>query len=105
MTIGRRFMAGFAEYKDRVLMALVGLLCTGGVAWCGWITLKASEIIPAAEIRQIIRTDSPYVEDRKTISIQLEEMKKSDDKLGLVIDRNTEAINALRVEIARGNKN
>jgi len=103
--IGKRFMAGFAEYKDRVLMALVGLLCTGGVGWCGWITAKASEIIPADEIRQLIRTDSPYVVDRKTIGIQLEEMKRSDEKLGMVIDRNTEAINALRVEIARGNNN
>ena len=103
ITSGRtgKALVNFAQTKDKVLLALSAIVVTGGVSWCGWMTSRAASIVPAEEIRRLIQTEAPYTADKKTIAHQLEMSQRSDERLTEVIEKNTEAINSLRIEISK----
>ena len=83
---------------------LLGLICAGAITWCGWMTKEVVDKPTIDEVRHLIETSAPYVKDKGTIEARLDQVAKLEDRLSLVIDRNTEAINALRVEIAKMEK-
>lgn len=89
---------------SKFAMAMLGMICAGAITWCGWVTNEVANKPTAEEVRQLIETAAPYVKDKGTIEARLEQVAKLEDRLSLVIDRNTEAINALRVEIAKMQK-
>lgn len=87
--------------KDKVLFwigttALLGL---------GTGLLRLSEAVNERptldEVRHIVNSEAPYVQDKRMIEAQLKRLSEIEAKLTGTIDRNTEAINALRVQMAK----
>ena len=90
-------MPNFAVWKDKALWAACTALVAGGVSWASWCTSQITNRPSRTQVNEMIQTQAPYVQDRKAIEERLNRL----DDLGRVIERNTEAINLLRVEIAR----
>jgi len=98
-------MAGFAEWKDKILFWAITALVGGGVGWASWATLKLQDCVTKDEVVEIVQTAAPYVEDRKMIQQQIESSLETRAEFSRTIQRNTDAINALRVQLAKmGNK-
>lgn len=90
-------MASFSEWKDKLLIGLCSLLVAGACTWSGWVTARASDSLNREEVRELISVENPYLQDRKFLEAQIQQMN-------LVIKNNTEAINALRLELASNKK-
>ena len=94
-------MGTFNQWKDKVLFWCITGLVAGGVSWSGWVTLAIFERPTYAQTKADIKELAPYVEDRQMILAKIASMEESKQQFSQVIERNTEAINALRVEIAK----
>lgn len=98
-------MSSFAAWKDKILLWLVTALIAGAVTgfstWARWVTLSTGDRPTREEVKLMIRDEAPYTEDRNLILERLKSVSGIEDKLLRTIERNTEAINSLKVEIAR----
>jgi len=95
----------FSTWKDKLLFwgitaGIIGIF-TGGITFGAWSTMAIVDRPSRAEVDKMIRERAPYIEDRRMILDQLQRMSQSDAKLTSVIERNTEAINSLKVELAK----
>lgn len=94
-------MTSFAQWKDRALWWAISAIIAGFVSWAGWLTVALWATPDTTEVRRMIAAETPYVEDRQLIMASLEQIYKTNDRLSGVIERNTDAINALRIELAK----
>tara|TARA_R110000824_G_scaffold40564_6_gene121507 strand:- start:719 stop:997 length:279 start_codon:yes stop_codon:yes gene_type:complete len=69
------------------------------IAWAVFVTSAVFARPDRSAVVGLIESRSPYVEDRKAISQELAAIRSSHGKISGVIDRNTEAINLLRIAI------
>ena len=70
------------------------------VGWCSFIQLSVHARPTLKEVHFLMENQGPYLRDRKAVIDQLARNEKTDDKLIAVIERNTQAIMELKVEIA-----
>lgn len=91
----------FATWKDKLLFWSITTFVAGGISWAAWMTISTSSKPSVNEVRRIVKAEAPYVQERQMILAQLTSIGNTENKLADVITRNTEAINALRVEIAK----
>jgi hypothetical protein len=75
------------------------------IAWAVFVTSAVFARPDRSAVVGLIETRAPYVEDRKAISQELAAIRSSHAKISGVIDRNTEAINLLRIELAKNHGN
>jgi hypothetical protein len=73
---------GFAEMKDKFLFWGVTAFICGSISWAAWVTMTLSSNASLVEY-----------------------LKRREDRMEKVIERNTAAINGLKVEIAGIKKN
>lgn len=90
---------GFSVWKDRIAWGCVAGLVGGGVSWAAWFTIRSFEQPTKADVLHMIESHAPYVEDRALIRQQLKSGEKVNDRLMTVIEKNTEAINGLKLEM------
>lgn len=91
----------FTAWKDKILFWSTTALVTGAVTWSAWVTLEVSSHPNRSEVESMIQQRAPYIQDRKAIMDQLQRIEDSEEKALLVIERNTEAITGLKVELAK----
>ena len=87
----------------RIALGFSALAATSLLSWGTWVTIAVSQIVRRSEVVEIVRTAAPYIEDRKMIISSLDRIKETEGRLVEVINQNTEAINGLKVEIAKSN--
>ncbi len=95
-------MKGIALKAGDVLLKLVSGAMVFVVTWAGWATTEIVGRPDTGQVAEMIRTQAPYVEDRKAIEAQLSVVAENSNQLRDVIQKNTDAIVALRVELSRG---
>ena len=87
----------FEVWKDKFAWGSVA----GVLLWnitASWMLFNRPDI---DEVRHIVRTEAPYVADKELIREQMQQTAAVNAKLSVSIDRNTEAINLLRLEIVK----
>ena len=82
-----------SEVKKHLVVWLITGVVTGAFSWGVWITLRVMDTPTRQETREIVENDSLYARDKKVIEMQMAALQK-----------NTEAINQLRVDIAKLSK-
>ena len=90
--------------KDKILFWIGTTMLVGIVTAVANLALEVRDLPTGVEVRHIVKSETPYVQDKKMIQEQLKRMHEIEAKLTSTIDRNTEAINALRVEIAKNSR-
>lgn len=90
----------FADWKDKLLFWTVTALVGGSICFNGWVTTRLLATPTLTETRTMIETEAPYNKDKKLVDAQLQRLAFVESKFSEVISRNTDAINALRVELA-----
>lgn len=85
----------------KVLGVVATAALTATVSWGWWATQAILDRPTVAQTAQLIQKTAPYAQDRGMISAQIKHVDSMEGRLVSVIDRNTEAINMLRVEIAK----
>lgn len=93
-----------AAWKDKVLYGILAAVCAGVISWGSWASVKVNSQPDRAEVVHMIETHAPYIEDRNMIMRHLERNDQSLRMISQVIDRNTEAINQLRIGLAKSGK-
>ena len=93
--------SSFATWKDKLLFWTITGLVVSGAGWLSWATLAILERPTAIDVAHTIELQSPYIEDRQFIRDRLEQSKSVEKKLIEVIEKNTTAINALSVVVAK----
>ena len=88
-------------WKEKILVGIVGLLALGATTWCGWVTNSLVYKTTADDVKEIVKTEAPYIEDRNLIKQQITQLSGFSEKLTEVIQRNTDAINSLKIELAK----
>lgn len=96
----------FGEWKDSILFWIA---TTGSVtclvlfvSWCSWITSSVLDRPTKLETKQMVENAPfPYLQDRGRIEEKLNSITSTEEKLAEVIERNTTAINDLRIELAK----
>lgn len=91
----------FDKWKDKLLFWGMTAFIMGGVSWAAWITIETTSHIDSKEAAEIVHTSAPYLKDRELIRSQVESAAETGKDMRRVIEKNTEAINALTVEIAK----
>lgn len=94
----------FTNWKDKFLFWLMTGLMGLMVPWSAWVTVSLLARPDRSETKSIIQMESPYVRDQKLLESQVQSFKLVEDRLSRVIDRNTQAIEALRLELAKKGK-
>lgn len=87
----------FAQWKDKAAWGAVVFIAGAAVMGTRAIYDRPSR----ADVREMIKTEAPYVQDRKLLMDALAKNQKSETRMASVIEKNTDAINQLRVEIAK----
>ena len=83
----------FASLKDKIVWATG----TGLVSWRVFLTYAAITATTHADVSEMIQTESPYVEDRRLIMRQLDDLSV----LSKAILDNNKSVQGLRVDIER----
>lgn len=91
----------FAEWKNRLLFWGVTAAIAMHVGWAGWVTSETYNSPDREETILLIESHAPYVQDRAAIKVQLDQSTEVTRELATAMDRQTEAITALKIEIAR----
>jgi predicted RND superfamily exporter protein len=64
-----------------------------------WLTI-GKNMVTRSEVTEIIKNDSPYLQDRQFIMERLAVNKESQAAFASALQRNTEVMNELKVQIA-----
>lgn len=90
--------------KDKILfwVGTTAITTLGVIVAALWSDIRSRPT--TQEVRHIVKSEAPYVADRKLIDAQLKRGEAMEMKLTQTIERNTDAINALRLEIAKLSK-
>ena len=92
-------------FGNKVLVAAIALSMSCMVSWAVWVTVALFGRPDWAQVKQIIAVEAPYVQDRSSLDLRIKrlelEVSKERDDVRRVIERNTEAINNLKVEITK----
>lgn len=87
--------------KDKMIFWMGTTSIVGLIGWCTFITQAVAKIPNIESVKEMIVLQSPYVADKKVIALQIARSESMNEKLADTLDRNTEAINQLRIELAR----
>lgn len=74
----------------------MGIIITLLAFWAALIR----HVVTKSEIENLIQTHSPYVQDRQFIMERLASNKESQTAFSMALQRNTEVMNELKVQIA-----
>ena len=83
----------FASLKDKIVWATG----TGLVSWMVFLTYASMTAATHANVSEMIQVESPYVEDRRLIMRQLDDLSV----LSKAILDNNKSVQGLRVDIER----
>lgn len=86
---------------SKIAWGLLAILMTGALSWCAWVTAGMMDRPDTAGVYKIVETAAPYTRDKAAIDAKLDHVKQVEAKLAEVIEKNTDAINHLRVEIVK----
>lgn len=75
-----------------IIGALFAALISGAGLWVAW----ARTVPTTAEVKELIQTQSPYLEDRKVLVEQGERIEKLEDHVLVILQEIAEANAALR---------
>lgn len=64
-----------------------------------WVTI-GKNMVTKSEVAQLIKNESPYLQDRQFIMERLAVNKESQAALSIALQRNTEVMNELKIQIA-----
>lgn len=91
----------FNAIRDR----LFNYLLTGFIAGCSSFFIWSGSAIldrpTRDEVTDMIETQAPYIRDKRAIDDRLQSMEMIERELAEVIRRNTDAIVALRLQLAK----
>ena len=88
------------DLKTKMLVKIAFTLATLNVGFAAWATGQIYGRPTHEQVSLKIKSEAPYVEDRKEIQTQLKIQTVSHDKLANAIDRNTEVLKKLELRIA-----
>lgn len=92
----------FPQWRDKALAGLAAIIVGGGVTWASWVTMAIVARPTLAQVEKQIKTEHPVTaEDKGRLEERINNMQSLERSLAEVIAGNTEAINELRIEIAR----
>lgn len=101
-------VSALAAAKDKILWALLfgAASAAGSFGW--WSTNRLHELTiqihdrpDVSRVIEMVTTHAPYIQDRKLILEAISRSSITEQRLVEAINRNTEAINELKVEIAK----
>lgn len=67
----------------------------------GFFLVEVKGYVSNDEVKSLIQTESPYVQDRALIKNQIDILNKNVEKTATQLEENTKASTDLRIEIAR----
>ncbi len=94
-------MASIKTWTERFTWGAVVFVAASVASFGGWSTVQIYDRPTKTEVLHMLRSQSPYIEDRKLLMDWIDRSNVSDQRLVEMIQRNTDAINQLRVSIAR----
>ena len=74
----------------------IGIIITLITFWAALVR----HVVTKSEIENLIQTHSPYLQDRQFIMERLASNKESQNAFSMALQRNTEVMNELKVQIA-----
>lgn len=84
------------HFWESVASAAIGIIVTMGGFW----VMIGRNMATKSEVLAMIETQSPYVHDRQFIMERLNSGKESQAAFAAALQRNTEVMNELKVQIA-----
>lgn len=89
----------FAEWQQKLLFWLLTTVALAHISIATWIVLEVINRPTKAEVAEMIRDKSPYSQDKKLIDEKFRQVEVSNRQMVEVVQRNTDAINALTLRI------
>lgn len=84
------------HFWESVASAAIGIIVTMGGFW----VMIGRNMATKAEVLAMIETQSPYVHDRQFIMERLNSNKETQASFSMALQRNTEVMNELKIQIA-----
>ena len=81
---------------NEILPGGIGALLAFTVFWVG----VGRHVVTKDQLMEVISTQSPYVKDRNYIMERLDRYKEAQESFSEALQRNTEVMNELRINIA-----
>ena len=86
---------------EKIIAYLISSAVAALIAFNVWAAKEMTSRPTRDDVMLMLETQAPYIEDRKAIFDRMETMGKMEGLISSVIRQNTEAINSLKVEIAK----
>jgi len=95
---GENFMSdtNLAHVWQIIATTSIGIIITLITFWAALVR----HVVTKSEIENLIQTHSPYLQDRQFIMERLASNKESQAAFSMALQRNTEVMNELKVQIA-----
>ena len=84
------------HFWENIATTSIGIIVT----MMGFWVAIGKKMVTKAEVLEIVKSDSPYLQDRQFIMERLAVNKESQAALTLMLQRNTEVMNELKIQIA-----
>ena len=91
-------------WKDKIAFGSVIFLAASATSFGWWATVALFARPTEDKVIQLVETRAPYLQDRKSLMEAIARAARSEDRIIEVIAKNTEAINQLRIAMARIDK-
>ena len=93
----------FAAWVHRAAWGLIAGFVSLIIAIMSWLVIQLSEQPSHEAIQDMIikyQAEAPYLRDRSKIFSDISHAQKASEKLSAVVERNTDALNNIRIELA-----
>lgn len=87
--------------KEKAFFWVLTTFASAGIFWCGWVSAEIVDSPGRKEVKDMIETQTPYLRDQKAIQEHLDRIEYNQAWQASETARNTEAINLLRIELAK----
>lgn len=84
------------HFWENIATTSIGIIVT----MLGFWVAIGKNMVTKNEVAQLIKNESPYLQDRQFIMERLAVNKESQAALSLALQRNTEVMNELKIQIA-----
>jgi hypothetical protein len=90
----------FAAWVHRVAWGLIAGFASLMIAVISWLVIQVAETPSYAQMQDMIISEGPYLRDKSKIFSDISHAQKASEKLSAVVERNTDALNNIRIELA-----
>lgn len=85
----------FKGWRDKMFFWAITTAIAGSIGWASWLTVSMQSRPTESEVERMVSRE------QRLIEAQVQQLDILAKRSTLVIDKNTDAINALRIELAR----